>query len=194
MIERYVHEQLYNALQDFASQHNVNVYRARQILGNISFPALLIDYGDAVLDRRNIPINEIYEINIADDIFYKRGVAVQQSILLNLYDDDLIRIAELQVELFKFCKQLQLDLIHLGTFTYRGVNEEDDPDKGYDIGTYLSKLGKTTFEVLPPRILDFVEEDFIYRRVIEIVCKFVIDYDEIVKTIEEVEAEVEMHE
>lgn len=163
MIERYVHEQLYNALQDWASQHNVNVYRARQILGNVSFPALLIDYGDAVLDNRNIPINEIYEINIADDIFYKRGVAVQQSILLNLYDDDLIRIAELQVELFKFCKQLKLQNI-------------------------------TVFEVLPPRILDFVEEDFIYRRVIEIVCKFVIDYDEIVKTIEEVEAEVEMHE
>jgi len=169
MLESRVHSELYSILANNSWTYQnqpvqVQILRARQIVDNVAFPAIFIDYSDAVIDAANTPLNEvfkIYTITVADgeDLKYEKGVAVRQSINLDLYDNNLRRIAELQEQLFLLCKQLNLTDV-------------------------------TVFQVNPPRVLDFTEEDYIYRRLIEVVCKFVVSWEEIVKTIEEVETEV----
>lgn len=170
MLEKRVHSQLYDALANNSWTYQnqpvlVQVLRARQVVENLQFPAIFIDYGDTVLDLANTPLNEvfrIYTITVADgeDIAYDKGVVVQQSINLNLYDNNIRRIAELQEQLFTLARQLSFD-------------------------------GVTVFRVNPPRVLDFTEEDYVYRRLVEVVCKFEVSLTEIVKTIEEVETSVE---
>ena len=171
MLESRIHSKLYNALatNSWTYQNQpvtVQILRARQVVDDLQFPVIFIDYGDAVLDGSNTPINEIFSIDLVtaddglEDIQYEKGVAVQQSINLNLYDNDIRRIAELQEQLFLLCKRISL-------------------------------TGVTISQVNPPRVLDFAEEEYVYRRLVEIVCKFVVRYEEIVKTIEEVETSVE---
>ena len=170
MLEKRVHSELYSQLASYSFSYQgqpvrVTVLRANQVVDSLQFPAIFINYSDAILDRGNIPLNEIYSINLVDagdgykDIRYEKGVAVRQSIELNLYDKDIRRIAELQEQLFLFCKQISLPSV-------------------------------TVFEVNPPRVLDFTEEDYIYRRMIEVICKFIISWEEIVKTIEDVETQL----
>ncbi len=172
MLENRVHSELYNLLVNHSFSYQgqpleVTILRANQAVSDLQFPTIFINYADAVLDRGNIPLNEIYSIDLVDagdgfqDIQYQKGVAVRQSIELNLYDDNICRIAELQEQLFLLCKQINL-------------------------------TGVTIFEVNPPRILDFTEEDYIYRRMIEVVCKFILSYEEMVKTIEGVEHRTEI--
>jgi len=133
----------------------------------VQFPAIFIDYGDASLDSRNTPINEVFSIDFVlasdglQDYRYKKGVVVQQSINLNLYDNSIRRIAELQEQLFLLCKTMNLTDV-------------------------------TIFQVNPLRVLDFTEEDYIYRRLVEVICKFVVSYEEIFKTIEDVETTVQV--
>ena len=171
MLESRIHSELYNALANnswtYQSQPvTVQILRARQVVDELQFPALFIDYGDTVLDGGNTPINEILSIDLVpasdgfEDIQYTKGVVVQQSINLDLYDNNLRRVAELQNQLFLFCKRLNLTDV-------------------------------TVFQVNPPRVLDFTEEDYIYRRLVEVVCKFVVSWEEIVRTIEETSIEVQ---
>jgi len=49
----------------------------------------------------------------------------------------------------------------------------------------------TITAVSPPRNLDFVESGYIYRRAIEIICKYSVAWDEVVEMIKEVEVSVE---
>lgn len=172
MLEKRIHSELYNLLAGCSFTYqgqpiSVSILRANQSVDNLQLPAIFINYSDAVLDRGNIPLNEIYSIDLVDaedgyqDIQYQKGVAVRQSIELNLYDNDIRRVAELQEQLFLLCKQMSL-------------------------------TGITIFEVSPPRVLDFTEEDYIYRRMIEVICKFIVSWEEVVKTIEEVEHTTEI--
>lgn len=172
MLEVLVHSELYNQLKSHAWVYDnqpvtVKIYRARQAFDAIEFPAIFIDYGDAILDRYNILLNEIYTIRTVEaedglqDLAYTYGVKLRQSINLNLYDNDIRRIAELQNQLFVLCKK-------------------------------LSFTNATVHQVSPPRILDFTDEGFVYRRLIEVVCKFTMTYEEILKTIEEVETTVQV--
>lgn len=172
MIEKRIYSELYNLLAGYNFTYQgqpvqVTILRANQAVDNLQFPAIFINYSDAVLDRGNTPLNEIYSIGLVDagdgfqDIRYEKGVAVRQSIELNLYDNNIRRIAELQEQLFLLCKQMSLADI-------------------------------TVFEVLPPRVLDFTEEDYVYRRLVEVVCKFIVSWEEIIKTIEEVEHTTEI--
>lgn len=172
MIEPRIHAELYNQLANFSFTYQgqpvtVSILRANQAVDGLKFPAIFINYGDAVLDRGNIPLNEVYSIDLVDagdgyqDIQYQKGVAVRQSIELNLYDNDIRRVAEMQEQLFLLCKQMSLTDV-------------------------------TIFEVSPPRVLDFTEEDYIYRRMIEVICKFIVSWEEVVKTIEEVEHTTEI--
>jgi|Deesub1362B_J571_1020462.scaffolds.fasta_scaffold00499_28 hypothetical protein len=171
MLEKRIHTELYDQLANYSFSYQgqpveVTILRAKQAVNDLQFPSIFIDYSDAVLDRGNIPLNEVYSIDLVDagdgfqDIQYHKGVAVRQSIELNLYDNNIRRIAELQEQLFLLCKQISL-------------------------------TGVTIFEVMPPRFLDFTEEDYVYRRMIEIVCRFLVSWEEIVKTVEEVESSVE---
>ena len=172
MLEARIHSELYTLLTGYGFTYqgqpvSVSILRANQSVDDLQLPAIFINYSDAVLDRGNIPLNEIYSIDLVDtpdgyqDIRYEKGVAVRQSIELNLYDNNIRRIAELQEQLFLFCKQMNLTDI-------------------------------TIFEVAPPRVLDFTEEDYVYRRMIEVICKFIVSWEEIVKTIEEVEHTTEV--
>ncbi len=167
MLEKRIHSELYNLLvnQNWSYQGqpvSVQVLRAKQLVDDVQFPAIFIDYGDAMLDSRNTPINEILSINLVlssdglQDYRYEKGVVVQQSISLNLYDNSIRRIAELQEQLFLLCKTMSL-------------------------------TGVTIFNVNPPRVLDFTEENYVYRRLVEVICKFVVSWEEIYKTIEDVE-------
>ncbi|WP_048091434.1 hypothetical protein [Geoglobus acetivorans] len=172
MLESRVHSELYSLLANHSWSYqglpvSVKILRAKQVVDDVQFPAIFIDYGDASLDSRNTPINEILSIDLIpasdglQDYRYEKGVVVKQSINLNLYDNDLRRIAELQEQLFLLCKTMNL-------------------------------TGVTVFQVNPPRILDFTEEGYIYRRLVEVVCKFVVSYEEIYKTIEDVETGVQV--
>lgn len=171
MLENKIHTELYDNLINnnwtYQGQPvSVHVLRAKQSVDKLQFPVIFIDYGDVVLDKSNTPLNEILKVDLVQaddglqDICYEKGVIVQQSVNLDLYDNNIRRIAELQEQLFLLCKQMKL-------------------------------TGVTIFQVNPPRILDFTEEEFIYRRLVEVVCKFAVTWEEIYKTIEQVEASVE---
>ncbi|RLI77978.1 hypothetical protein DRP05_08665 [Archaeoglobales archaeon] len=173
MLEHLIHQELYNQLSGLQLEYdgqpvNLQIWRAKQIVKDIGYPCLFIDYLDPVIDKTNTPLNEILRIQLVDakdgqkDIDYTKGVVVKQSIDLNIYDNNIKRIAKLQNDIWLWAKK---DLT-------------------------LSNV--TVFDVLPPRVLDFTEEDFVYRRMIEIVCKFEMTWEEIVKTIEEVETSVEV--
>ncbi len=171
MLESRIHLELYDKLINHSWTYqgqpvDVQVWRAKQSVDKLQFPVIFIDYSDAVLDKSNTPLNEILRVDLVQaddglqDIRYEKGVIVQQSINLDLYDNNIRRIAELQEQLFLLCKQMKL-------------------------------TGVTIFQVNPPRILDFTEEEFIYRRLVEVICKFAVSWEEIVKTIEDVETAVE---
>ncbi|RLI74766.1 hypothetical protein DRO97_05070 [Archaeoglobales archaeon] len=172
MLEYLIHQELYNWLSSLQLEYNgqpvsLQIWRAKQTVKKTDYPCLFINYLDAIVDKTNTPLNEILKIELVDageyeDVKYNRGVILGQSIDLNLYDNDIQRIAKLQNDLFLAAKK---DLT-------------------------LSNV--TVFDILPPRMLDFTEEEFIYRRIIEVVCKYEMTWDEIVKTIESVEYSVDI--
>jgi hypothetical protein len=123
----------------------------------------MISFLDPVIDRTNTPLNEILKVGLNQDgdIEYTKGVVIRQSFDLNIYDNDVRRISQLQNYLWLWAKK------------------------------DLNLTNAIVFDVLPPKNLDFVEDRYVYRRVIEVVCKFMMTWDEIVTTIEEVEMSVE---
>jgi hypothetical protein len=143
----------------------ISVYRANQVFQKEKprFPFIMISFLDPVIDRTNTPLNEILKVGLNQDgdIEYTKGVVIRQSFDLNIYDNDIRRIAQLQNHLWLWAKK------------------------------DLKLTNATVFEVLPPRNLDFVEEGYVYRRVIEVVCKFTMTWQEIVQTIEQIETTVE---
>jgi hypothetical protein len=173
MIEYLVGEELYNQLSTLQLEYGGNpvslqVWRAKQSVKEISYPCIFIDYLDPVIDKSNTPLNEILRTQLIDaedgykDISYTKGARIRQSIDLNLYDDNIKRIAKLQNDLFLWAKR------------------------------DLSITDVVVFQVNPPRILDFTEEDYVYRRMIEVIAKYEISWSELIKTIEEVETSVEV--
>jgi hypothetical protein len=122
----------------------------------------MISFLDPVIDR-NTPLNEILKVGLNQDgeIEYTKGVVIRQSFDLNIYDNDIRRISQLQNYLWLWAKK------------------------------YLKLTNVAVFEVLPPRNLDFIEDRYVYRRVIEVVCKFTMTWQEIVQTIEQIETTVE---
>ncbi|ADB58541.1 phage neck terminator protein [Archaeoglobus profundus] len=169
MLEALIWDELYGKIPksfEYEGQAvTIEVYRANQVFQKEKprFPFVVINFLEPVIDRTNTPLNEILKIglNLDGDIEYTKGVVIRQSFDLNVYDNDVRRIAQLQNYLWLWAKK------------------------------DLTLTDVTVFEVLPPRNLDFVEDYYIYRRVIEVVCKFAVSWEEIVKTIEEVETTVE---
>ena len=143
----------------------ISVYRANQVFQKEKprFPFIMISFLDPVIDRTNTPLNEILKVGLNQDgdIEYTKGVVIRQSFDLNIYDNNIRRIALLQNYLWLWAKK------------------------------DLKLTNATVFGVLPPRNLDFVEDRYIYRRVIEVVCKFTMTWQEIVQTIEQIETTVE---
>ena len=144
---------------------SIEVYRANQVFQKekLQFPFIMISFLDPVIDRTNTPLNEILKVGLNQDgcIEYTKGVVIRQSFDLNIYDNNIRRIALLQNYLWLWAKK------------------------------DLKLTNATVFGVLPPRNLDFVEDRYIYRRVIEVVCKFTMTWQEIVQTIEQIETTVE---
>jgi len=142
---------------------DLQVLRSNQVVDSINYPALFVNFLDPVIDESNTPLNEILSIQLVDnpdgyeDVKYTKGVVLRQSIDLSLYDNDIKRITKFQNDLFLWAKK------------------------------DLSLTDVAIFDVSPPRNLDFTEDEYIYRRNIEIICKFTMTWDEIVTTIEEVE-------
>jgi hypothetical protein len=145
---------------------SIEVYRANQVFQKekLQFPFIMISFLDPVIDRTNTPLNEILKVGLNQDggIEYTKGVVIRQSFDLNIYDNDIKRIAQLQNYLWLWVKK------------------------------DLKLTNATVFGVLPPRNLDFTEDRYIYRRVIEVVCKFMMTWQEIVQTIEQVDYSVQI--
>ncbi len=167
MLEALIWDELYGQIPKSFEYNGetvpIEVYRANQVVKSFNFPAIFISFLDPVIDMTNTPLNEVLQVSLnADgDIEYTKGVVIRQSFDLNIYDNDIRRIAQLQNYLWLWAKK------------------------------DLKLTNATVFEVLPPKNLDFVEEGYVYRRFIEIVCKFTMTWDEIVTTIEEVETSIE---
>ena len=144
---------------------SIEVYRANQAFQKEKpqFPFVIISFLDPVIDKTNTPLNEILRVGLNQDgdIEYTKGIVIRQSFDLNIYDNNIRRIAQLQNYLWLWAKK------------------------------DLKLTNAMVFEVLPPRNLDFVEDYYVYRRVIEVVCKAVLSWQEIVHTIEQVETTVE---
>ena len=174
MLENLIWEELYQQIPKQLDYNgtlvDMQVLRANQVVDSISYPALFVNFLDPVIDKSNTPLNEILAISLVDnpdgykDVEYTKGVVLRQNIDLSLYDNNIQRIAKFQNDLFLWAKK------------------------------DLSLTNVTVFDVLPPRNLDFVEEEYIYRRNIEIVCKFTASWEEIVTTIEKVETSVRVEE
>jgi hypothetical protein len=164
MLESRIWQELHDAIpkqvEVDGSIVDVKVFRANQKI-KPSYPTILINFLDPVIDKANTPLNRILAINADTDIKYTKGVVVRQSIDLNIYDRSIKRIAKLQEIYYLWALKLKL-------------------------------TGITIFAVLPPRNLDFIETGYIYRRAIEIVCKYSVTWEEIVGTIEEVETSVDV--
>ena len=115
------------------------------------------------MDKTNTPLNEILKIQLlqsADgnlDISYQKGVILRQSIDLSIYDTDIQRIAKIENDLWLWAKK------------------------------DLNLTNATVIDVSPPRTLDFHDEEYIYRRNIEIICKYAMTWEEIATSMEDVE-------
>ncbi|MHC1623441.1 MAG: hypothetical protein ACXQTR_02480 [Candidatus Methanospirareceae archaeon] len=184
MLEHLIFSELWTKLDanknnifNYSPTPAVAIYRSEQIIEDFAYPALFIGFLDPVVDRRNTPLNEIFSIKLIDEegndtsgsdpsanIDYTKGVVVQQSIDLLLYDNDIKRIAQLQNQLFLWLKQ------------------------------HLTLTGVTIFDILPPLNLDFTEEDYVYKRNIEVICKYRMSWEEIITTIENVDYELTISE
>ena len=172
MLENLIWDELYaqipKQLEYNGAFVDLQILRAKQMVNSINYPALFVNFLDPVIDKSNTPLNEILGITLVDnpdgykDIEYTKGIVLRQSIDLSLYDNDIKRIAKFQNDLWLWAKK------------------------------DLSLTNVTVFDVLPPRNLDFVEEGYIYRRNIEIICKYELSWDEVVTTIEEVETSTEI--
>ena len=142
----------------------IEVYRANQVFKNVKlrFPFVMISFLDPVIDKTNTPLNEILRVGLNADgnVKYTKGVVIRQSFDLNVYDNNIKRIAQLQKYLWLWAKK------------------------------DLKLTNAMVFEVLPPKNLDFVEDFYVYRRVIEVVCKFTMTWEEVVQTIKEIETSV----
>ncbi len=160
-----LYEQIPKSFEYEGKSVTIEVYRANQVFENVKpqFPFVMISFLDPVVDKTNTPLNEILQVglNADGDIEYTKGVGIRQSFDLNIYDKDVRRIAQLQNYLWLWAKK------------------------------DLKLTNAMVFEVLPPKNLDFVEDLYVYRRVIEVVCKFTMTWEEIVQTVEEVETSVE---
>lgn len=174
MLEHLIFSELWTKLDasandifDYSPIPTVAIYRSDQLIENFAYPTSFIGFLDPVVDTLNTPLNEIIGIRLVDasgndasgndpsaNIDYTKGVVVRQSIDLLLYDNDIKRIAQLQNQLFLWLKQ------------------------------HLTLTDVTIFDISPPLMLDFTEEDFVYKRNIEIVCKYKMSWEEIIGTIE----------
>ena len=169
MLEALIWDELYEQIPksfEYNGQTvSIEVYRANQALQKEKprFPFVMISFLEPVIDRTNTPLNEILRVGLNQDgdIEYTKGIVIRQSFDLNIYDKDIRRIAFLQNHYWLWAKN---DL----------------------------KFSKAqVLQVNPPRQLDFIEDVWIYRRVIEIVCRAYFTWQEIVQTIEQVETTVE---
>ena len=163
MLEKIGWQELYQQIPKQITYNNqqvsVEVYRARQELGRLNLPAVLIDFLPASIDP-NTPVNGIFNAAASgQDVEYTKGVLLRQSIDLNILDSDIRRIAELEDQYFLWAKQS------------------------------LSLTQARVIKVFPPRVLDSIENG-LYRRNIEIVCRFAVTWQELVTTIEDVETSV----
>ncbi len=164
MLENQIWDELYaqipKQLEYNGALVDMQVLRAKQMV-DFGYPALFVNFLDPVIDRSNTPLNEILAITLVDnpdgykDIEYTKGIVLRQSIDLSLYDNDIKRIAKFQNDLFLWAKK------------------------------DLSLTNVTIFDVAPPRNLDFTEDEYIYRRNIEVICKYEVSWKEIVTTVEE---------
>jgi len=165
MLEALIWDELYGQIPkifEYNGKIPIGVYRANQVVESFDFPAIFVSFLDPVIDRTNTPLNEILDIELNQNgIEYTKGVVIRQSFDLNIYDNDIRRIAQLQNHLWLWAKK-------------------------------ELKLSKAqVLQVNPPRQLDFVEDSWIYRRVIEIVCRANFTWQEVVQTIRDVETSVE---
>jgi|GEM_PF-1835398 len=174
MLEHLIFSELWTKLDASANEifaysptPTVAIYRSDQLIENFAYPALFIGFLDPVVDPLNTPLNEIMGIRLVDasgndasgndpsaNIDYTKGIVVRQSIDLLLYDNDIKRVATLQNQLFLWLKQ------------------------------HLALTNVTIFDILPPLALDFTEDTYVYKRNIEIVCKYAMSWQEIITTIE----------
>lgn len=151
-----------------SSPVTINKYRANQtLLKTISYPALFISFLDPVVDETHTPLNKVLSIALKEvegeeeeKIAYTKVIVVRQSIDLNLLDTNIKRIAQFEKDLWLWLNQ------------------------------NLALTGVTIFTIYPPRNLDFVEVEYVYKRNLEVVCKYAMSWEEIVTTIETVEFEV----
>lgn len=175
MLENIVFNELWSLLDSsvniifaYSPSVNVPIYRSEQLIEDFNYPSMFVSFLDPVVDTINTPLNEILaivaygfgfhgfgEYGFGDsDTEYEKGVVVRQSIDLLLYDNDIKRIAQLQNQLFLWLKQ------------------------------HLALTDVTIFNISPPLMLDFTEENYVYKRNIEIVCKYKMSWEEIAYTIE----------
>ena len=169
MLEALIWDELYEQIPksfEYNGQTvSIEVYHANQAFQKEKpqFPFVMVNFLEPVIDRTNTPLNEILRVGLNQDgdIEYTKGIVIRQSFDLNIYDNNIRRIAQLQNYLWLWAKK------------------------------DLKLTNATVFDVLPPRNLDFVEDYYVYRRVIEVVCKAVLSWQEIVQTIEQVETTVE---
>jgi hypothetical protein len=147
---------------------NIEIYRSNQLIEDFNYPSLFIGFLDPHIDRLNTSLNEMIRLWLIDasgnptsstdpnaNIEYEKGVVVQQSIDLLLYDNNIRRIAQFQNQLFLWLKQ------------------------------HLTLTDVTIFDILPPLMLDFTEEDYVYKRNLEIICKYRMSWKEAITTIED---------
>jgi len=151
----------YNVIKDIPREFEfegetvtAKVIRAKQLVEQIEYPLIAVDFGNAEIDWKNTP--NCFSVNTNEDITYVRGFVVTQPLILDVYDNHIRRISKIAADLFKWAKQYKL--------------------------THDARM----------LALDWMEE--VYRRRIEVICKLIIDWDELVSTIEEVEGEVQINE
>jgi len=168
MLEALIWDELYQQIPKQFEYNgdivNVKVYRANQVLKDISFPIVFVSFLDPVIDKTSTPLNKVVQVllNQDGDIEYTRSVTIRQSIDLNIYDDDIRRIAQLQNYLWLWArKDLKFSNVQV-------------------------------LQVTPPRNLDFTEEEYIYRRTIEIICRFSMTWQEMVQTVEQIETSLDV--
>ena len=180
MLEHLIFSELWTKLDasandifDYSPTPTVALYRSDQLIENFAYPTLFIGFLDPVVDALNTSLNEIMSIRLVDasgndasgndpsaNIDYTKGVVVRQSIDFLLYDNDIRRIAALQNQLFLWLKQ------------------------------HLALTNVTIFNISPPLALDFTEDTYVYKRNIEVVCKYAMSWSELAYTIEEMEYEL----
>ena len=174
MLEHLIFSELWTKLDasandifNYSPTPTVAIHRSEEVIEDFAYPTLFIGFLDPVVDALNTSLNEIVGIRLVDasgndasgndpsaNIDYTKGIVVRQSIDLLLYDNDIKRIAQLQNQLFMWLKR------------------------------HLTLTDVTIFDILPPLMLDFTEDTYIYKRNIELICKYKMSWEEIITTIE----------